>query len=84
MIPVKGQQTKKILLMGCRESQIVYLAFVGTNENLLTAAEHLCCCCLDYISVDLFGWGVFFPLFLIPCKDPPPALPAGRAPGPKL
>lgn len=37
--------------------------------------EH--CCCLDYLSLDLFGWGGF-----IPFKDPPLALHSGRAPGP--
>lgn len=32
----------------------------GSSENLLMTAEHLCC--LDYISLDLFGWGGFYPL----------------------
>lgn len=40
---------------------IILVAFAGSNENLLmTTAEHLCW--LDYISLDLFGRGGFYPL----------------------
>lgn len=46
-----------------------------SNEKWLLTVEH--CCCLDYLSLDLFGWGGF-----IPFKDPPLALHSGRAPGP--
>lgn len=46
----------------------------GSEKWLLTSER---CCCLDYLSLDLFGWGGF-----IPFKDPPLALHSGRAPGP--
>lgn len=52
---------KKQLFIGRVKSQIMLVAFAGGNENsLVTTAEHLCC--LDYISLDLFGWGGFYPL----------------------
>lgn len=44
-------------------------------KNLLMTVEHLCC--LDYMPwICLVGGG------FIPSKDPPPALRAGRDPGP--
>lgn len=46
-----------------------------SNEKWLLTVEH--CCCLDYLSLDLFGRGGF-----IPFKDPPLALNSGCAPGP--
>lgn len=52
---------KKQLFIGRIKSQILLVAFAGSNENsVMTTAEHLCC--LDYISLDLFGWGGFYPL----------------------
>lgn len=55
------QQTKANSLIGCLKPQIILVSFAGSNESLLmTSAEHLCC--LDYISLDLFGWGGFYPL----------------------
>lgn len=46
------------------KSQIIFVAFAGSNENLLMAAVHLCC--LDYISLDLFGWeGFLSPLKIL-------------------
>lgn len=49
--------------------------WVGSGKKWLLTVEHGRC--LDYLSLDLFGWGGF-----IPFKDPPLALPSGRAPGP--
>lgn len=58
----------------CEIAALVLPLWDGDEKWLLTV-EHFCC--LDYLSLDLFGWEGF-----IPFKDPPLALRSGRVPGP--
>lgn len=67
---------KKQLFTGPAKSQMMLVAFAGTNENLLMTAANIS------TGWTIYPWICLVGEVFIPFKDPPSTLHAGRAPGP--